>query len=74
MTATGNAKACLPVPLPTGADQEAATRAKRHLAAAADAEIRRQHREQRFTPLRSAERPAAVRCEQACRELLDAMK
>ena len=34
---------------------EAATRAQRHLAVAADAELRRRHPEQRFTPLRSAE-------------------
>src|SRR5207245_5313939 len=41
------------------ADWEAATRAQRHLAVAADAELRRRHPEQRFTPLRSAEpRPA----------------
>jgi hypothetical protein len=37
------------------ADWEAATRAQRHLAVAADAELRRRHPEQRFTPLRSAE-------------------
>jgi hypothetical protein len=41
------------------ADWEAATRAQRHLAVAADAELRRRHPGQRFTPLRSAEpRPA----------------
>jgi len=41
------------------ADWEAATRAQRHLAVAADAELRRRHPDQRFTPLRSAEpRPA----------------
>jgi hypothetical protein len=34
---------------------EAATRAQRHLDVAADAELRRRHPEQRFTPLRSAE-------------------
>jgi hypothetical protein len=37
------------------ADWEAATRAQRHLAVAADAELRRRHPGQRFTPLRSAE-------------------
>jgi hypothetical protein len=37
------------------ADWEAATRVQRHLAVAADAELRRRHPEQRFTPLRSAE-------------------
>jgi hypothetical protein len=36
------------------ADWDAATRAQRHLAVAADAELRRRHPEQRFTPLRSA--------------------
>jgi len=36
-------------------DWDAATRAQRHLAVAADAELRRRHPEQRFTPLRSAE-------------------
>ena len=40
------------------ADWEAATRAQRHLAVAADAELRRRHPGQQFTPLRSAE-PAA---------------
>ena len=42
------------------ADWEAATRALRHLAVAADAELRRRHPQQRFTPLRSAEPPAAT--------------
>ena len=37
------------------AEWDAATRAQRHLALAADAELRRRHPEQRFTPLRSAE-------------------
>jgi hypothetical protein len=37
------------------ADWEAATRSQRHLAVAADAELRRRHPGQRFTPLRSAE-------------------
>jgi hypothetical protein len=42
------------------ADWEAATRVQRHLAVTADAELRRRHPGQRFTPLRSAERPAAT--------------
>jgi hypothetical protein len=42
------------------ADWEAATRTQRHLAVAADAELRRRRPEQRFTPLRSAEPPAAT--------------
>ena len=37
------------------AEWDAATRAQRHLAIAADAELRRRHPGQRFTPLRSAE-------------------
>jgi len=37
------------------ADWEAATRAQRHLAIAADAELRRRHPGQHFSPLRSAE-------------------
>jgi hypothetical protein len=37
------------------ADWEAATRAQRHLAVAADAELRRRHPEQQYPPLRSAE-------------------
>jgi hypothetical protein len=42
------------------ADWDAATRAQRHLAVAADAELRRRHPDQQFTPLRSAEpQPAA---------------
>jgi hypothetical protein len=41
-------------------DWEAATRAQRHLAVAADAELRRRHPDQRFTPLRSAEPQAAT--------------
>jgi hypothetical protein len=42
------------------ADWEAATRTQRHLAVAADAELRRRHPGQQFTPLRSAEPPAAT--------------
>src|SRR5207245_6101306 len=42
------------------ADWEAAIRAQRHLAVAADAELRRRHPAQRFTPLRSAEPPPAT--------------
>jgi hypothetical protein len=37
------------------ADWELATRQQRHLAVAADAEVRRRHPDQRFPPLRSAE-------------------
>ena len=47
------------------ADWEAATRAQRHLAVAADAELRRRHPEQRFTPLRSAEPQAATDAQRA---------
>jgi hypothetical protein len=45
------------------ADWEAATRTQRHLAA--DAELRRRHPEQRFTPLRSAEPRAATDAQRA---------
>jgi hypothetical protein len=37
------------------ADWEAATRAQRHLAIAADTELRRRHPAQYFAPLRAAE-------------------
>jgi hypothetical protein len=47
------------------ADWEAATRTQRHLAVAADAELRRRHPQQRFTPLRSAEPPAATDAQHA---------
>jgi hypothetical protein len=47
------------------ADWDAATRAQRHLAVAADAELRRRHPQQRFTPLRSAEPPAATAAQHA---------
>jgi hypothetical protein len=47
------------------ADWEAATRAQRQLAVAADAELRRRHPGQRFTPLRSAEPPAATDAQRA---------
>ena len=47
------------------ADWEAATRAQRHLAVAADAELRRRHPGQRFTPLRSAEPLAATNAQRA---------
>ncbi|MGH3173136.1 MAG: hypothetical protein ACRDPF_04625, partial [Streptosporangiaceae bacterium] len=36
---------------------------QRHLAIAADAELRRRHPEQRFTPLRSAEPPPATQAD-----------
>ena len=47
------------------ADWEAATRVQRHLAVAADAELRRRHPEQRFTPLRSAEPHPATDAQRA---------
>jgi hypothetical protein len=45
------------------ADWDSATRAQRRLAVAADAELRRRHPEQRFTPLRSAEPPSPTQAE-----------
>ena len=45
------------------ADWDAATRAQRHLAVAADAELRRRHPEQHFTPLRSAEPQPATQAQ-----------
>src|SRR5205809_3690340 len=39
------------------ADWDAATRAQRHLAVAADAELRRRHPARQYPPLRSAEPP-----------------
>ena len=45
------------------ADWDAATRAQRHLAVAAYAELRRRHPEQRFTPLRSAEPQPATQAQ-----------
>ena len=39
--------------------------AQRHLAVAADAELRRRHPDQRFTPLRSAEPPAVTAARRA---------
>jgi hypothetical protein len=47
------------------ADWEAATRAQRRLAVAADAELRRRHPQQRFTPLRSAEPHPATDAQRA---------
>ena len=44
---------------------ETATRVQRHLAVAADAELRRRHPQQRFTPLRSAEPQAATDAQRA---------
>ena len=44
-------------------DWDAATRAQRRLAVAADAELRQRHPEQRFTPLRSAEPPFPTQAE-----------
>jgi hypothetical protein len=45
------------------ADWDAATRAQRHLAVAAEAELRRRHPQQRFTPLRSAEPQPATQAQ-----------
>ena len=45
------------------ADWDAATRAQRHLAVAADAELRRRHPGQRFAPLRSAEPQPATQAD-----------
>jgi hypothetical protein len=45
------------------ADWDAATRAQRHLAVAADAELRRRHPDQRFAPLRSAEPEPATQAQ-----------
>ncbi len=47
------------------AEWDAATRAQRHLAIAADAELRRRHPGQRFAPLRSAEPQPATDAERA---------
>jgi len=47
------------------ADWEQATRQQRHFAVAADAELRRRHPEQRFTPLRSAESEPATDVQRA---------
>jgi hypothetical protein len=47
------------------ADWDAATRAQRHLAVAADAELRRRHPDQRFSPLRSAEPEPATDSQRA---------
>ena len=47
------------------ADWDAATRAQRHLAVAADAELRRRHPGQHLSPLRSAEPEPATESQQA---------
>ena len=47
------------------ADWDAATRAQRHLAVAADAELRRRHPDQHFSPLRSAEPEPATDSQRA---------
>jgi AAA domain len=47
------------------ADWDAATRAQRHLAVAADAELRRRHPGQHYPPLRSAEPDPATRSQRA---------
>src|SRR5260370_30389613 len=44
---------------------DAAPRAQRHLAVAADAELRRRHPDQRFSPLRSAEPEPTTETQQA---------
>jgi AAA domain len=46
------------------ADWDAATRAQRHLAGAADAELRRRHPDQHYPPLRSAESEPATESQQ----------
>jgi len=45
------------------ADWDAAARAQRHLAVAADAELRRRHASQHYPPLRSAEPPPATQAQ-----------
>ena len=45
------------------ADWDKATRAQRHLAVAADTELRRRHPGQYFSPLRSAEPPPATQAQ-----------
>jgi hypothetical protein len=45
------------------ADWDAATRAQRHLAVAADAELRRRHPGRRYPPLRSAEPPPVTQAQ-----------
>jgi hypothetical protein len=47
------------------ADWDAATRHQRHLAVAADAELRRRHPARRYPPLRSAEPPPATQAQRA---------
>ena len=47
------------------ADWDAATRVQRHLAVAADAELRRRHPDQHFSPLRSAEPDPATESQRA---------
>jgi hypothetical protein len=47
------------------ADWEVATRAQRHLAVAADTELRRRHPDQQFPPLRSAEPEPATQTQRA---------
>ena len=47
------------------AEWEAATRAQRHLAVTADAELRRRHPDQQFPPLRSAEPEPATQTQRA---------
>jgi len=47
------------------ADWDAATRIQRHLAVAADAELRRRHPARQYPPLRSAEPPTATQAQHA---------
>ena len=53
------------------ADWDAATRAQRHLAVAADAELRRRHPDQHYPPLRSAEPEPATDSQHAELTLTD---
>ena len=54
-TLTGERETVFAAVMADRADWDAATRQQRHLAVAADAELRRRHPDQHFTPLRSAE-------------------
>ena len=54
-TPTASARPSSPPSWPTGPTGSSATRQQRHLAVAADAELRRRHPGQHFPPLRSAE-------------------
>ena len=56
-TSTPNARPTFAAVMADRADWDAATRAQRHLAVAADAELRRRHPDRQYPPLRSAEPP-----------------